>query len=402
MNDWAILILIYAVVFISSPLIVILHEMGHALAYLVLTRPDKIDIYIGSYGDAKKDIQLSIGKLRFFIKSSFPFVKGVGLCRSYKAETNYLKHIVILLAGPFFTFFSAAIFIFIMLFAHAGLYILISCAIFLALSTLSLITNLIPADINDSPFNLADKGRGLENDGKQILFNLKIRGLRPDYIDALDFIENDDFVPAIEKLKTILAALPNSKKLLRLMVGASIDAKQYDITEKYLTRLQDKFELSAHDLLQKGCYESFTNKPDEAIESYSKVLKADKNNIVALNNIGSELIEKGAHQVAKRALERAIKINPAFDYPYANLGYSKILQDELEEGKTLVDKCLELNAGNADAYKALGVYHLKLKDLNQARTNFKKALELDPELDLSAYKEAFKLLAEEEAPTIKQ
>jgi Flp pilus assembly protein TadD len=67
----------------------------------------------------------------------------------------------------------------------------------------------------------------------------------------------------------------------------------------------------------------------------------------------------------------------------------------------LVDKCLELNAENADAYKALGVYYLKLKHFTNARTNFEKALELDPDLDLSPYDDELKLLAEQEADSIK-
>src|SRR5258708_4440771 len=107
MNDWAVIIVIYLALFISSPLIAILHELGHAFAYLVFTKPDKIDIYIGTYQLPKNAIQFKAGKLNFYIKRSFPFVKGIGLCRSYKAEKNYLYDIFILLAGSFFTLFTA-------------------------------------------------------------------------------------------------------------------------------------------------------------------------------------------------------------------------------------------------------------------------------------------------------
>src|ERR1700712_5748785 len=109
MNDYIILIVIYAALFISSPLIAILHELGHALAYLVLTKPDRIDIYIGSYGNSRNAIQFNSGKLYFYLKRSFPFVKGIGLCHSYKPETNYKRDILILLAGPVFTFIIAFI-----------------------------------------------------------------------------------------------------------------------------------------------------------------------------------------------------------------------------------------------------------------------------------------------------
>jgi len=70
MNDWIILAVIYAAVFISSPLIAVFHELGHALAYLVLTKPRKIDIYIGSYGSRKNVLRFNAGKLRFYVKKS--------------------------------------------------------------------------------------------------------------------------------------------------------------------------------------------------------------------------------------------------------------------------------------------------------------------------------------------
>ena len=75
MNDWGVLFLVYAVVFISSPLIAIIHELGHAFAYLVFTKPENIDIYIGTYGNSKNNIKFRAGKLQFYLKKSFPLVK---------------------------------------------------------------------------------------------------------------------------------------------------------------------------------------------------------------------------------------------------------------------------------------------------------------------------------------
>jgi Zn-dependent oligopeptidase len=37
----AVIIAIYIAFYITSPLITIFHELGHALAYLFLTKPDK-------------------------------------------------------------------------------------------------------------------------------------------------------------------------------------------------------------------------------------------------------------------------------------------------------------------------------------------------------------------------
>jgi tetratricopeptide (TPR) repeat protein len=391
MNDWVVLIVIYAVVFASSPLIAILHELGHALAYLVFTKPDRIDIYIGSYKRAKNAITFKTGKLHFYIKRSFPFVKGIGLCRSYKAEPDYKKDIVILLAGPLFTLIAAAIPAIIVLNTDVNLLVAISCYIFLGLSAASLIANLIPMEIDGL------SGRKLDNDGKQILFALKVKKSMPDYVEGLDCLIKNEFEPAIAKFKSVLAESPRAaEKVLRLLVSAALEGKQYHEAAFYLNELERKFTLSTDDLLTKGILQSVTDQHDEAIETYSLVLKRDTRSLLALNNIGYELIEKGAHQVAKRALDRAIKLKPDFDAPYGNLGYSKVLQGDLKGGKVLIDECLRLNPKNADAYKTLGIYYLKLKDIDQATANFNRSVELDKDIDIGIYSDELKLQTEQQ------
>ena len=148
MNPYTLLVVIYAAVFLSSPLIAVFHEFGHALAYLIFTKPENIDIFIGSYGDEKNALQFRIYKLNFFIKKSFPFVKGIGLCHSSKPESDYRKFIVILLAGPVFTLIAAAIIAIVAFTSHVYLLILIFCYIFLGFSLLSIIANLVPRSLN--------------------------------------------------------------------------------------------------------------------------------------------------------------------------------------------------------------------------------------------------------------
>ena len=214
----------------------------------------------------------------------------------------------------------------------------------------------------------------------------------PAYIEALADLRKNEYEPARLKLENVSAQAPRIReKVLRMLIYTSLQAKKYDDTALYLAKQESKFKLLPNDMFYKGCLQSLTFRHDEAIATYSEVLKKDKIHVLALNNIAAELIEKEAHQVAERALDKAIKLNPKLDHPYANLGYSKILQDDLEAGKLLVEKCLELNAENADAYKALGIYYAKKKDVNQAAVNFKKAVELDNDIDLKGYDKELKL-----------
>jgi len=391
MNAWTILLVVYAAVFISSPLIVILHELGHAFAYMVFTKPGKIDIYIGSYAEKTKNINVKTGKLHFHIKKSFPFVKSIGLCSSDTAETNYVNYIIILLAGTCFTFFFAVLLGTIVYYLHAPLMVQIFFYIFLGFSVLSLIGNLVPRNLKTgSAFKL-------ESDGTQIALMLKIKSALPLYIEAREHFNKKEFITAIEKLKAVLQASPNNVKMLRLIIMASINSKKCDNAGLYLTQLEAITELTTEDLFNRGCIYSLTKKHHEAIETYNKVLKSNRNHINALNNMGGELAEQGAHEVALRVLERAIKINPEYVFPYVNLAYSKILQGDFDSAKVLIDKCFELDAANAEVFKMNGIYYLKLKNINAANTNFNKALELNPDIDISDYVEELKQLTAQEA-----
>lgn len=389
-ESFNVLIVIYAALFISSPLIAILHELGHAFAYLILTKPERIDIYIGSYVKRKNAIQFNTGKLHFYVARSFPFIKGIGLCHSYKVETNYKNYTVILLAGTVFTFFVACIPGIIVFYTHTNLLIQIACYIFLALSALSLISNLIPREI-DKAYNV-----NIDNDGKQLFFTFKIKNALPDYVEGVELIRQKEYAAAIEKLNNVLVAAPGSEKLLTLLFAVSLVARQYDDAALYLAKLESKPELSVNNTVNKGHLQSATGKHDEAIETYSKLLKKDRNNVGALNNIAEELIDKGAHKVAAQALEKAIKLKPMFDYPYATFGYSKLLQGDLEGGKRLIKQCMDINPNNAYAYKVLGIYYLKVKDTAKANESFSKVRELDGGMDLGIYADELKQLEEQD------
>jgi tetratricopeptide (TPR) repeat protein len=390
MNDLAILLVIYLTLFLSGPVTSIIHEMGHALAFMAFTKPSRIDIFIGSYGDAKKQYRFKAGKLRFYIKRSFPFVKGIGLCRSFKPERNYVKDIIISLAGPVVTFITAIIFSLLAFTIHSGLLVTIVCCIFLGYSLLSLFTNLIPNEIT------VRGGTMVDNDGRHVLFTMQLKEARPDYVDALELLGKNEQEAAVIKLKKVLIAAPNNKKILRLLINTLLLSKNYEEALSYSTELGKVAKFTNHDLLTSGILLSFTNKKSEAINAYNEVLRTDKKNVIALNNIGFELIAKGEYHVAEHALLKAITVRPSFDGAYNNLGELYLTQSKLPDAKAHIDKCLELNGDNADAYKNLGRYYLMMKNPQLAGLNFEKAVELNNNIDISDFqKELRSLLGEE-------
>jgi len=77
---------------------VTLHELGHAVLALLMTR-DEVTIYIGSFGSPYNSFRVTIGRLNFYCKiNPLLWYKGCCLC-----STNYLsinRHIWYVAGGP--------------------------------------------------------------------------------------------------------------------------------------------------------------------------------------------------------------------------------------------------------------------------------------------------------------
>ena len=63
-------VLFIIALYVTAPLITTFHELGHALAHLLLVKTDRIDVFIGSHGDESNKIQdwqvILLCKIYFF------------------------------------------------------------------------------------------------------------------------------------------------------------------------------------------------------------------------------------------------------------------------------------------------------------------------------------------------
>jgi tetratricopeptide (TPR) repeat protein len=384
---------IYLTIYLCNPIITLFHELGHALAYLVFTKPHQIDVYIGSYGNTKQSYSFKAGKLRFYVKYSFPFTRRGGLCKSYRQEDNYIYKAIILLAGPAFSLIIAVALSYIAFNFDLHGSIKMFCIILVILSGIGFITNIAPRTIN-----LKD-GTILYTDGKQLLFTLRARKVFKMYISVYKHLENEKFDLAIQTLKHVLTVVPDDEHILRLIIPILIQEKEYKEALGYFTTFKKKCILEANDYLTLGTLQSLNNQSEDAIKNYKIVLKLNKDQSVAMSNLAYEFIRQGNYQSATIILERTITLYTDFSYAYSNLGYCKILQDDLENGKELIDKSIELNSEDAYAYKHLGVYYFKKGNADQAFCYFNKALAIDKTIDLTPYLDDALLLTKNPANT---
>lgn len=371
----AIIAAILIAFFITAPMIVLFHELGHALAYLLLTKPKQINIFIGSYGVTEKSFNFRLGRLNFYFKKTFPFIKG-GLCQSSDIEYNYIKEIIIILAGPFFTIFAISAISIVIFNTDAHGSIKLYCFMCITFSIISLFTNLTPRTVKISG------QEDLDNDGKKLRFVFRLKLLRRDYFQALRDIQENNIPEAINKLTYILKACPQEDKILRLIINLFVIEKRHNESLACIEELEKVDYLTQAEILQKGCMQSFTGNHRAAATNYREILKYDKNNSIALNNLGYTLAESGEYVEAEKLLNKLVRLYLEFAHGYCSLGYLKILEGKLEEGKLFVDKTLESDPNDAYAYKALGIYYNRCGNMRMEKSCFDKAVELDNTIDI--------------------
>jgi hypothetical protein len=77
---------------------VTLHELGHAIPALLLTR-EEVTIYIGSLGDPGKSFHVSRGRLEIYCTRN-PLLWYKGCCYSYTYDLSLNHQLLIVAGGP--------------------------------------------------------------------------------------------------------------------------------------------------------------------------------------------------------------------------------------------------------------------------------------------------------------
>ncbi len=370
------MLILYAAYLVTSPLLIIFHELGHAFAYLVLTKPDNIDVFIGSYGNTEGKINFRIGRMHFYVKPTFYLLKSGGMCRSSKRESNYINEIIILLAGPVFTVIVAAVIAYVALNTNVHGSVKLLCFALIIFSVVSLIQNLIPRTL---------PGTNLKTDGKALLFTIRNRKIYAEYVRSLEAVAADGGEISSKELAALVAVHPHEEAFVRPLISYLLWEKNYADAEIQFNNLRKFAEFRPDDYINLGFIQTRDGRHNQAIENYRIALDDDPENVIALNNLGYELLLKGDYQESESLLQQAITLNPEHAFAYNNLGHVKILTNEPETGRVYVKKSMELDPGNAYVYRTMGIYYLKTGDKAMALENFNKALAMDATVDLNPY-----------------
>lgn len=120
----------------------------------------------------------------------------------------------------------------------------------------------------------------------------------------------------------------------------------------------------------------------KVLEQSKILLEMDSKSMIALCNIAYSLQQQKNYAEAIKYYNRAIDIDPYFDYPYVNRGYCKLQIGDINNAYADIFHSFEMNPYNPYAWRNKGAYYLKLNELKDALHHFEKALEIDPKTEL--------------------
>jgi tetratricopeptide (TPR) repeat protein len=219
--------------------------------------------------------------------------------------------------------------------------------------------------------------------------------------DALAALNNKDLKRAEELFKRVIKIDKSNVPALNLLVVVLMNMERFAEAEPFIamaTSLNQKSDVSFYNY---GLISKRLNKPQQALNNFSKALSLNSNVAETWNNRGTVFNDLEKYDLAIADFDKAISLNGAYGDAYANKGKSLARLKRYDEAFAAYDKALSFKPDLAEAWLGRGNVFWSLKRSDEAFAAYDKALSITPDLaeawlgrgnvfyDLRRYDEAF-------------
>lgn len=357
---------------IAQPLAVVLHEIGHAIPAALFTRSEKIEVYLGSFGNSKKQPDLKIGRVYFYMTYS-PLAWTHGLCKFDRPPKHYFLSYLIIAGGPLISVASVVTAVWLPLqFDMNGFFI---CVV---LVWLVMVLSSIHGFVFSKRTVTLNNGSVIYSD-MEILKRLWKNRKNKEYFLLGEYESHGaEYNKAlIEHMEGLIKGPGISNKNKHRLMLLHYNARNYKRTTELAGMLENSGLLSINDryLIADSFFRLGDNINLE--NQYSAMIKAGVRDPAVFNERGYIYLESNSFDQALIDFNAAIAAGRNNAFPYNNRGLVKILKGKPEEGLEDILTSLMLNDKNSYAYRNLGIYYLETGDIGSALDNFEKAYKLD-------------------------
>jgi tetratricopeptide (TPR) repeat protein len=355
---------------LSRFLTTLVHELGHAVSALILTK-DKVEMYVGSYGDDARSINLKIGRLSIFL-SFIIWNMEIGLCRR-SSDITILRAFIITLSGPLLSLGMGVFFLYAISleqFSDTQKFLL---AVLMVSAIWDFFVNIIP---RSQPIQLAN-GVSVNNDGKQLVDLFKRASSPKEFLNAIALFEAGDYSEALKQIEQLLKTDRKSRDFqetkLDILRAKGDDDEYLMAYEEYIESRNPKVKYISHWAKVKIKKHDY----DEVVSTLTKLIYEGKSNYDFHFLRGKALVELSEYKDALRDFH-ALTLGDAEDpRALANRAYCQFrLGYEDEAIEDVLQAVKEGKKDMGEIYFLAGVI-IESKDEEKALEFYRKALDLD-------------------------
>jgi Tfp pilus assembly protein PilF len=373
-------VLAYPVVLVASFLLMLLlHEMGHALAALALA-PGQVRVCIGSSDYSAGTWQRHVGRLEFCASRRLLDWRRGGYCQFLPTATTW-RHVLIVLAGPALPLFVASAGFYVSMHIENGVHRLVTL-VFLFIVVMSTLQTLVfqQSGIIDSD------GRPLPTDGQLLRQLLWPSPRERQARQALRHFTAKRYAESIVLYRQLLAAPDPDTFSFRQLIYCCVCLHYPEEGLRANARFQHERAADYTDtdrsngavLLLQG------HQVAAALAVYTALLAQEPPYLGAYNNRGYTYSQMGEYALAIADFDCAIAVGVYVADAYCNRAHCWLKLGQPAAAFRDLQQSLRLAPAAPDTHANLGLYYLELAAYSRALSFFEQAGRLglvSPELD---------------------
>jgi|GEM_PF-4525030 len=369
------LLLFFLLIFWIRGFTVLLHELGHALMAIYLSK-EKVTVYVGSFGERKDTRHLKLGLLECYFKKSMAWDRGLCVPESKNFTLN--GQILYTVMGPVVTILCAVVFGILAYSTFIPNWIRVFSGLMSFITLTDALRSLIPSK---QPILMANDGITY-NDG-QILRNLlNHKRLNSKFKEVEIATNQKDYERAGDLL---LAAIPKAKNktdLYRYAARVFSEGKHFEKAATSFTGLEKEGGMDANDYNDAGLIFAYLLQYENALAYFEKAVALQMDHSLALTNRAFTHLVMEHYDIAHTMFDQLFQKDPENAYLLANRGLAAFKTGQITAGLDDLERAKRIDPEESYVYRNLGIALLDQGDPIQAHENFIEAQGLNPQTHL--------------------
>ncbi len=346
------------------------HELGHAIPALIFTKKEKVNVFVGTYGDLSNSLQLHLGRLALYLKLNV-FNWRIGLC-THGGVKGLFPQIMVILGGPFASLLIAAFALYIITTKNYPQFWTVFVVLFLISAIIDFLVNIDPSH---TPIKLYNNSVTY-SDGYQLINVFKRRGLPEPFFKAEKLYHEKKYAECLAIVENLINTPPQKKQVYDLKINCHIAKKDYVEALNVYDSFKAIHPYAYTDFYQLGWLNYKVNRWDEALSYFDHCNYEHHMDGLVLAHRGYIHLQRGNIERAEQDLVAAISYSPDNPMAWNNNALLKIKKGDLEGANLALKQALHLAPKSPDVYYHIGIFHEEKRAFKEALANYQLARDL--------------------------